>query len=201
MLEIARAPGEDDGKPFASGMISPPELTRANRNHISFFVNGRWAQNRMLSFALEQAYHGFVMERRFPIAAVNIVMPFEDIDVNVHPAKSEGPLPIRQPRVRRAPAGRPRDPQRAVARAHGSFGPFAARPALRPRARPPAPRRGRSGRACRSLRRAKPPTPAWSSPQGPESSTPRATPARAQSAGARCRTPTSSPKAPTECTS
>ena len=32
--------------PFASGMISSPELTRANRNHISFFVNGRWAQNR-----------------------------------------------------------------------------------------------------------------------------------------------------------
>ena len=89
MLEIARAPGEDADTPFASGMISPPELTRANRNHISFFVNGRWAQNRMLSFALEQAYHGFLMERRFPIAAVNIVMPFEDIDVNVHPAKSE----------------------------------------------------------------------------------------------------------------
>lgn len=89
MLEIARAPGEDNGKPFASGMISPPELNRANRNYISFFVNGRWAQNRMLSFALEQAYHGFLMERRFPIAAVNIVMPFEDIDVNVHPAKSE----------------------------------------------------------------------------------------------------------------
>ncbi len=89
MLEIVRAPGEDNGVPFASGMISPPELTRANRNHISFFVNGRWAQNRMLSFALEQAYHGFLMERRFPIAAVNIVMPFEDIDVNVHPAKSE----------------------------------------------------------------------------------------------------------------
>ena len=89
MLEIARAPGEDHAAPFASGMISSPELTRANRNHISFFVNGRWAQNRMLSFALEQAYHGFLMERRFPIAAVNISMPFEDIDVNVHPAKSE----------------------------------------------------------------------------------------------------------------
>ena len=89
MLQISRAPGEDDATPFASGMISPPELTRANRNHISFFVNGRWAQNRMLSFALEQAYHGFLMERRFPLAVVSIAIPHEDIDVNVHPAKSE----------------------------------------------------------------------------------------------------------------
>ena len=89
MLQISRAHGEDDATPFASGMISSPELTRANRNHISFFVNGRWAQNRMLSFALEQAYHGFLMERRFPLAVVSIAIPHEDIDVNVHPAKSE----------------------------------------------------------------------------------------------------------------
>ncbi len=137
MLEIVRAPGEDAAAPFASGMISPPELTRANRNHIGFFVNGRWAQNRMLSFALEQAYHGFLMERRFPIAAVNVVMPFEDIDVNVHPAKSEvrfrydnrvfgalqqavretlnaqSPVPtvrsVHGPPSGHAPAGRPRD--------------------------------------------------------------------------------------------
>ena len=89
MLEIVRAPGEDAANAFATGMISPPELNRANRNHISFFVNGRLAQNRMLSFALEQAYHGYLMERRYPLAMLSLSMPPEDIDVNVHPAKSE----------------------------------------------------------------------------------------------------------------
>ena len=90
MLELATAPDEvESDRPFARGMISPPSLTRANRSHVSFFVNGRWVQNRMLSFALEQAYHGFLMERRYPLAVVNIAVPFEDIDVNVHPAKSD----------------------------------------------------------------------------------------------------------------
>ena len=73
----------------ATGLVGPPSLTRANRSHISLFVNSRWVQSRMLAYALEQAYHGFLMERRYPMAVVNLTVPFEEVDVNIHPAKAE----------------------------------------------------------------------------------------------------------------
>ena len=80
---------EDLVLPRASGIISPPALTRATRSYMSFFVNRRWVQNRMLTYALEEAYHGLLMTGRHPIAAVNIIMQPQEVDVNVHPAKSE----------------------------------------------------------------------------------------------------------------
>lgn len=72
-----------------NGLLSQPSVNRANRSYISFFVNRRWVQNRFLVYALEQAYHGFMAERRFPIGVLNITMPFEDVDVNAHPTKAE----------------------------------------------------------------------------------------------------------------
>jgi DNA mismatch repair protein MutL len=79
-----------DNSPFsASGIVSPPSISRGNRRYITIAVNGRLVQNRRISFAIEQAYHGYLPERRFPIAVVYITAPFEDIDVNVHPAKAE----------------------------------------------------------------------------------------------------------------
>ena len=89
MLDIAAAEEDGGAGPFVSGMMSPPSTHRANRSHISFFVNRRWVQSRTLTYALEQAYHGFMMERRHPVAVVNIVVPADEIDVNVHPAKAE----------------------------------------------------------------------------------------------------------------
>jgi len=71
------------------GYISPPSLTRANRQYISFFVNGRWIQSRVLTYALEQAYQGFLPTGRHPIALLNLSIPSEEVDCNVHPAKSE----------------------------------------------------------------------------------------------------------------
>ncbi|MBI4298431.1 MAG: DNA mismatch repair endonuclease MutL [Chloroflexi bacterium] len=90
MLEIAPhgARTQDTGL-AVWGIISPPSLTRANRSYIAFFVNRRWIQSRLLMYSLEQAYHGFLMERRYPLAAVNVSIAYEDVDVNVHPAKSE----------------------------------------------------------------------------------------------------------------
>ena len=43
----------------------------------------------MLSFALEEAYHGLLPEKRYPLAALNLVLPYEDVDVNSHPGKRE----------------------------------------------------------------------------------------------------------------
>lgn len=80
----------DDNSPFsASGLVSSPSVNRGNRRYITIAANGRLVQSRRISFAVEQAYHGYLPERRFPIAAIYINTPFEDVDVNVHPAKAE----------------------------------------------------------------------------------------------------------------
>ena len=90
MLEIApEARREEGSEPIVWGMMSPPSVSRANRSYTSLFVNRRFVQNRMLGYALAQAYHGFLMERRHPLAVVNVTLPYQDVDVNVHPAKTE----------------------------------------------------------------------------------------------------------------
>jgi DNA mismatch repair protein MutL len=71
------------------GFVSPPSLTRSSRGHLSFFVNRRWVQSRLLSRATEDAYEGLLMTGKHPIAVLNISLPAQDIDVNVHPAKFE----------------------------------------------------------------------------------------------------------------
>ncbi len=75
--------------PMVSGMIGPVSLDRANRAYMSLFVNRRWVQNRSLAYALEQAYHGFLMEKRYPVAVINLSVPHNEVDVNAHPAKTE----------------------------------------------------------------------------------------------------------------
>ncbi|MDP6108277.1 MAG: DNA mismatch repair endonuclease MutL, partial [Candidatus Brocadiia bacterium] len=90
MLElVTESSGEVEEGPIAAGMIGPPSVTRSNRSHITIFVNGRWVQNRMLTYAVQEAYRGFLMERRFPVAVVSIAMPHPEVDVNVHPSKTE----------------------------------------------------------------------------------------------------------------
>ena len=79
----------EEGDSGVHGLIGRPSLARSNRNHVTIFVNGRWVQNRSLGFALFEAYRGFLMERRYPIAVVNIAVPYSDVDVNVHPSKTE----------------------------------------------------------------------------------------------------------------
>ena len=79
----------EEGDSGVHGLIGRPSIARSNRNHVTIFVNGRWVQNRSLGFALFEAYRGFLMERRYPIAVVNIAVPYSDVDVNVHPSKTE----------------------------------------------------------------------------------------------------------------
>ena len=90
MLElVSHVEEERTDYPFVWGLISPPSVDRANRSYQSLYVNRRWVQIRSLGFALEQAYHGFLMERRYPLAVVNVSISPEEVDVNVHPAKTE----------------------------------------------------------------------------------------------------------------
>ena len=90
MLELASATPPDGGRaPRVSGMIGPGSISRANRSQITIFVNRRWVQNRILGYALQEAYQGFLIERRYPVAVVDVALPYQDVDVNAHPAKSE----------------------------------------------------------------------------------------------------------------
>ena len=79
----------EENRILIKGLIGPPEISRSNRSYINLMVNGRVIQSRSLSFAVEQAYHGFLKERRHPVAIINIEVPADELDVNVHPAKSE----------------------------------------------------------------------------------------------------------------
>jgi DNA mismatch repair protein MutL len=77
------------GEKAFSGYISQPDLTRGNRGLQFFFVNGRAVKDRLLSHAVHQAYHALIPRERFPVLAVFLEIPPGDLDVNVHPAKSE----------------------------------------------------------------------------------------------------------------
>ena len=65
------------------------EMTRNNRNQEIFFVNGRLIKSAELTQALEEGYYTLIAKGRFPIALVKLQLPGQDLDVNVHPAKTE----------------------------------------------------------------------------------------------------------------
>ncbi|KPK46813.1 MAG: hypothetical protein AMJ77_05050 [Dehalococcoidia bacterium SM23_28_2] len=71
------------------GLTGPPHISRASRGYVSLFVNRRWVQNRRLTFAVEEAYSGMLPVGRHPIAVVDLRLPYEEVDVNVHPTKAE----------------------------------------------------------------------------------------------------------------
>jgi DNA mismatch repair protein MutL len=79
----------EDGALAIAGLCGPSSVNRGNRAAISLFVNGRWVQSRPLTFALTDAYQGQMAIGRFPLAALHISLPDEEVDVNVHPAKAE----------------------------------------------------------------------------------------------------------------
>ena len=71
------------------GFVTKPTCTRCNRSYQYFFVNSRFIKSRMLSAALEEAYKNQLMVGRFPVCVLEIDLPVQAVDVNVHPAKTE----------------------------------------------------------------------------------------------------------------
>ena len=71
------------------GYVSPPEVNRGTRRELTFFVNGRWVKDASLNAAVMQAYHGLLMVGRFPMAVIFLEISPSDVDVNVHPGKTE----------------------------------------------------------------------------------------------------------------
>ncbi len=78
-----------DGMLYVQGLASPPSVERATRSYMSFFVNRRYVRNALLARAVETAYEGLLMTGRHPVAIINIAIPPEEVDVNVHPTKLE----------------------------------------------------------------------------------------------------------------
>lgn len=83
----------DDADPEASvgvsGAVIDPRVHRASRNYIGLYVNRRWIRNRALTFAVEEAYQGMLPAGRHPIAVLELRVPPDEVDVNVHPTKAE----------------------------------------------------------------------------------------------------------------
>lgn len=72
-----------------NGFISKPTAARATRSMQHFFINSRYVRTRTAMAALEEAYKGSMMVGKFPACVLYINVPFEAVDVNVHPAKTE----------------------------------------------------------------------------------------------------------------
>ncbi|MGD9117261.1 MAG: DNA mismatch repair endonuclease MutL [Dehalococcoidia bacterium] len=85
MIEVK----SETSAPQITGMVGLPKVSRSRRGSLSFFVNRRWVNSRMLARAVEEAYHGLLMVGRHPVAIINISLPAKDVDVNIHPTKSE----------------------------------------------------------------------------------------------------------------
>ena len=80
---------QKDSPAKIGGLTSPPSLARSNRNYLSFFVNRRWVRSPLLTRATKEAYHGLLMDGQHPIAVINISLPTQELDVNIHPAKAQ----------------------------------------------------------------------------------------------------------------
>ena len=72
-----------------AGALAMPSLHFGRRSHITIAVNDRLVQTYRLTYAVERGYQGFLPDRRFPMALIKVNAPLEDVDVNVHPQKTE----------------------------------------------------------------------------------------------------------------
>jgi DNA mismatch repair protein MutL len=80
---------EPPGMVRLTGFVSKPEVQRLNRNEIYFFVNRRLVRDRLILHAITEAYRNILPPRMFPVALVFLELPPQEVDVNVHPSKTE----------------------------------------------------------------------------------------------------------------
>jgi DNA mismatch repair protein MutL len=90
-----RAEQEEDATPTEPGhlrlhgFVSKPEIQKLNRNSIYTFVNGRLIRDRLIHHALTEAYRNILPPTVFPVVLLFLEMPNAEVDVNVHPSKTE----------------------------------------------------------------------------------------------------------------
>jgi DNA mismatch repair protein MutL len=83
-----QAPREP-GEMRAHGFVSKPEIQKLNRNSIYVFVNGRLIRDRLIQHAITEAYRNILPPTVFPVVLLFLEMPSQEVDVNVHPSKTE----------------------------------------------------------------------------------------------------------------
>lgn len=91
-LEVAKAMIEiktSDDDYDVTGYISKPELHRSSRNNMITLVNGRVVRNNEINKVINDAYHGYKPDNRYPIVVINIEVDPSLIDVNIHPTKMD----------------------------------------------------------------------------------------------------------------
>ncbi len=89
IVPAEQASRREPGHIRLSGFYSRPELQKLNRNSIYLFVNRRLIRDRMLLHAVSEAYRNILPPTSYPVALLFLEMPPEEVDVNVHPAKTE----------------------------------------------------------------------------------------------------------------
>jgi DNA mismatch repair protein MutL len=82
-------PSQDFGEVRLHGFVSKPEIQKLNRNSIYIFVNGRLIRDRLIQHAIIEAYRNILPPTVFPVVLLFIEMPTAEVDVNVHPSKTE----------------------------------------------------------------------------------------------------------------
>src|SRR6202167_4397162 len=83
---VARA---TPGEMRLHGFVSKPEIQKLNRNSIFVFVNGRLIRDRLIQHALTEAYRNIIPPTVYPVVLLFLEMPAGEVDVNVHPSKTE----------------------------------------------------------------------------------------------------------------
>jgi DNA mismatch repair protein MutL len=79
----------ESGELRVQGFVSSPSATRTSRDSQYFFINGRYVRDKVLNKALSEAYRAMIPSGVFPSAMIFVVLPPDEVDVNVHPAKTE----------------------------------------------------------------------------------------------------------------
>jgi len=88
--EYRAEPDEPPTRRFRlTGFFSRPQVQKSNRNSVFLFVNGRLIRDRLLLHALSSAYHNLIPPAAYPFALVFLECDAEEVDVNVHPSKTE----------------------------------------------------------------------------------------------------------------
>lgn len=70
-----------------TGFVGKPLYVKPNKTYQTLIINGRYVVNSLVSTAVYNAFENYMMKGRFPFFVLNLTMPFEDVDVNVHPNK------------------------------------------------------------------------------------------------------------------
>jgi DNA mismatch repair protein MutL len=80
---------QNPGEIRVHGFVSKPEIQKLNRNSIYVFVNGRLIRDRLVQHAILEAYRNIIPPTVYPVVLLFLEMPGEEVDVNVHPSKTE----------------------------------------------------------------------------------------------------------------